>query len=207
MLADSEGELLEHEPVYCDGPSQSTCIEEESQSHVKLREAPRQLEEANQIIASTAAKDEQTVAELQKAQHECELQATQTSNRQRKQLAAEEERTRTTWRTRCKHLAKQDAVIMGHKEEIILLRQWIAELETPFTRERDSHRNPPPKAALVRPAVPLVASNRDPTGVAPQPYSPPEMPLTATTAMPKHDSHESNQLDVPSTGTMPDHTS
>lgn len=81
MLADSEGDFLECEPVYHEGPARYVPGVEESRSCMELCETRCQLEEDNYVIATAAVKDKeqaQAVPELQEALHECELQAIQT---------------------------------------------------------------------------------------------------------------------------------
>ena len=56
VLADSEGEFLESEPIYRDTPLRRTRTEEDVRAAEELRETCHQLEEANRVIEAATAK-------------------------------------------------------------------------------------------------------------------------------------------------------
>ena len=148
VLADSEGEFLEGEPIYRDPPPRRMWAEEDVRVTEELRETRRQLEEANHIIESATAKDgeqAQTIAQLQEALHESEVEATQACEglaTLKPQLAAEKEKARKSWKTNCEHLAEQDAIITAQEEELATLKHQIVELEAKVSRERDRSETP-----------------------------------------------------------------
>ena len=122
-LADLDGEFLASEPVYRD--ARWVRFEEDSLSAGELHAIRQQLEEAHHQLEVAAAREE----ELQGTLEECELQATETCDSLRTQLATEKEKARTSWRTSCEHLEQQDIVITAQDRKIAYLRERITELE------------------------------------------------------------------------------
>ena len=122
-LADLDGEFLASEPVYRD--AHRVRFEEDVQSAGELHAIRQQLEEAHHQLEVAAAREEK----LQGTLEECELQATETCDSLRTQLATEKEKARTSWRTSCEHLEQQDIVITAQDRKIASLRGRIAELE------------------------------------------------------------------------------
>ena len=96
-LADLDGEFLASEPVYRN--AHRVRFEEDAQSVGELHAIRQQLEEAHHQLEVAAAREE----ELQGTLEECELQATETCDSLRTQLATEKEKARSSWRTSCEH--------------------------------------------------------------------------------------------------------
>ena len=114
-------------------PPQRTHVAEDTELVEGLCQ---QLAEAEQVIASAVAKDQenaQTISELQEALASGEelLAAHQEEVAELKhQLETEKERARKSWRTNCEHLTEQDAIITAHEEELTALRKQVRELQT-----------------------------------------------------------------------------
>jgi len=129
-LSDSDGEFVVCEPVYRD--ARHVHFGEETQSTAELHAVHERLKEAKHLLELAAAKEHeqsQQIAELQETLHECEVQATETCDVLRQQLAAEKERLKASWRTSCEYLARQDTVITAQDEKIASL-QWHTMLLT-----------------------------------------------------------------------------
>ena len=110
VLADSEGEFLEGETIYRDPPPRRMWAEEDVRVTEELRETRRQLEEANHIIESATAKDGEQAQTIAQLQEESEVEATQACEglaTLKRQLAAEKEKARKSWKTNCEHLVNR----------------------------------------------------------------------------------------------------
>ena len=149
VLADSDGDFLETNPMYRYVPQHRAYRLQEAPITEELQEAQDQLKEATRIIESAAVKDREqarTIADLQEALHEKEVEVAKTFEEEittlRKQLTVEKEKARRSWKTNCEHLAEQDAIITAHEEEVVVLKRRVAELQTRATRERE--RSEPP---------------------------------------------------------------
>ena len=106
--------------------------------------------------------------------HECDVQATETCDGLRQELAAEKGRARNTWRTSCEHLAQQDVVITAQDEKVASLRQRIAELETLLSTCQDTDRTPPSRVVPARPSASSRATGSFTTRVTADSNPPPE---------------------------------
>ena len=81
------------EPVYRD--VRHVHFEEEAQNTAELHAMCQSLDEANHLLELPAAREKehsQQIVELQETLHECEVQATETCDNLRQQMAAEKER-------------------------------------------------------------------------------------------------------------------
>ena len=150
-LEDSEGEFLRCGPAYRDTPPQRTRVAEDTELVEGLRQ---QLAEAEQVIASAVAKDlenAETISELQEAlasREELTAAHEEEAPELKQQLETDKERARKSWRTNCKHVAEQDAIITAHEKELTALRKQVRELQARTSRERvsatrDDRTSPP----------------------------------------------------------------
>ena len=155
-LEDSEGEFLRSGPACRDKPPQHTRVAEDTELVEGLRQ---QLAEAEQVIASAVAKDlenAETISELQEAlasREELTAAHQEEAPELKQQLETDKERARKSWRTNCKHVAEQDAIITAHEKELTALRKQVRELQARTSRERVSatrdDRTSPPEPTIV----------------------------------------------------------
>lgn len=96
----------------------------------------QQLEEAEQTIASSVAKEmeqAQGIANLQEALASKDDELAHTHEEEvvelKQQLAMEKERARNSWRVNCEHLAERDSIITAHEEEIAALKRQLSDLQ------------------------------------------------------------------------------
>ena len=160
VLADSDGEFLETNPMYRDVPQHRAHRLEEAPITEELQEAQDQLKEATRIIESAAVKDREQARTI--ADHKKEVEVAKTFEEEittlRKQLTVEKEKARRSWKTNCEHLAEEDAIITAREEEIVILKRRVAVLQTRVTSERE--RSEPPAMVSSHPP----AEHRPPPG-------------------------------------------
>ena len=131
-LENCEGEFLRCGPAYRDTPPQCTRVAEDTELVEGLCQ---QLAEAEQVIASAVAKDLEnadTISELQEAlasREELTAAHQEGAAELKQQLETEKERARKSWRTNCKHVAEQDAIITAHETELTAVRKQVRELQ------------------------------------------------------------------------------
>lgn len=170
-LEDSEGEFLQSEPVYRNASPQHLRAAEDIWM---IEELHRQLEEAEQKIASAATESKEKAQLILELRDTLQTQAGGMTRAHEeevpllKQQLATEEKARKSWKTNCEHLAEQDIVITAQEEEITALKRQVAELQTRVSRRQDDTEAPLPATGISRPEErhsTSAAAGTDPTHV------------------------------------------